>query len=397
MNDDTMTTDYYEVLGVARDASEEQIKKAYRKMAMKVHPDVAQTADAHEQFKKISEAYETLKDPRKRDLYDRGVDPNQMGGFGGQGGFGGGFSSGGFDFTNLVDAMFGAQGSRGPRSRVQRGQDALVRLQLDLAEAAFGITKAVRVDTAVICPVCTGKGAADGAEPRRCTTCHGQGEVTSVQRSFLGDIRSSQPCPNCRGYGSVIPNPCHECAGEGRVRSTRSINVKIPAGVATGNRIHLASHGEVGPGGGPAGDLFVELVVAKHEVFRREGDDLEMVVRIPMTAAALGTSVTVETLAADRPDDDLGEPTIEIDVPAGTQSGARVAVSGEGVPRLRAGGRGDLGVTFMVQTPTRLDEEQRELLRQLSELRDEVSPEGHVQKGGRGMFSRLREAFGAHD
>ncbi|SDE62306.1 molecular chaperone DnaJ [Auraticoccus monumenti] len=397
MNDTTMSTDYYEVLGVARDATEDQIKKAYRKMAMKVHPDVAQTEDAHEKFKQISEAYETLKDPRKRDIYDRGGDPNQAGGFGGAQGFPGGFSQGGFDFTNLVDAMFGGQGSRGPRSRVRRGQDALVRLQLDLAEASFGITKAVRVDTAVLCPVCTGTGSADGGEPTRCTTCHGQGEVTSVQRSFLGDIRSSQPCPACRGYGTVIPNPCHECAGEGRVRSSRSINVKIPAGVATGNRIHLASHGEVGPGGGPAGDLFVELVVRQHDVFRREGDDLEMVVRIPMTAAALGTRVSVQTLASDRPDDDLGPAELEIEVPSGTQSGTRVAVQGEGVPRLRVGGRGDLGVTFMVQTPTRLDDEQRELLRQLAELRDESTAEGHVQKAGKGVFSRLREAFGGHD
>ncbi|MVA77541.1 molecular chaperone DnaJ [Auraticoccus sp. F435] len=392
-----MSTDYYEVLGVPRDATEDQIKKAYRKLAMKVHPDVAQTEDANEKFKQINEAYETLKDPRKRDIYDRGGDPSSMGGFGGQG-FPGGFGgSAGFDFTNLVDAMFGGQATRGPRSRVRRGQDALVRLQLDLAEAAFGITKPVRVDTAVLCPVCSGKGAADGGEPTRCPTCHGQGEVTAVQRSFLGDIRTTQPCPGCRGYGTIIPNPCHECAGEGRVRAQRTINVKIPAGVATGNRIHLANHGEVGPGGGPAGDLFVELAVRNHDVFRREGDDLEMVVRIPMTAAALGTTVTVQTLAADRPDDDLGEPEVELEVPAGTQSGARVAVPGQGVPRLRGGGRGDLGVTFLVQTPTRLDEEQRELLRRLAELRDEATVQPTVQKTGKGVFSRLREAFGGHD
>ncbi len=393
-----MSTDYYEVLGVPRDATEEQIKKAYRRKAMKVHPDVAQTPDAAEKFKQISEAYETLKDPQKRGIYDRGGDPNAMGGFGGAQGFPGGFGGAGFDFTNLVDAMFGGQGGgRGPRSRVRRGQDALVRLQLDLAEAAFGITKSVRVDTAVLCPICSGKGSADGGEPTRCTTCHGQGEVTTVQRSFLGDVRTTQPCPACRGYGSVIPNPCHECAGEGRVRAQRSINVKIPAGVATGNRIHLASHGEVGPGGGPAGDLFVELAVRNHEVFRRDGDNLEMVVRIPMTAAALGTTVSVRTLAADRPDDDLGETEVEIEVPSGTQSGARVAVPEQGVPRLRGAGRGELGVTFMVQTPTRLDDEQRELLRRLAELRDEHSVEPHVQRHGKGVFSRLREAFGGHD
>jgi molecular chaperone DnaJ len=384
-----MSTDYYQVLGVARDASPEQIKKAYRRLAMKLHPDVATEPDAAERFKKVAEAYEVLQDPKKRDLYDRGGDP--LGG--GMGGFNGGFGAGGFDFTNLVDAMFGQQASRGPRSRVRRGQDALVRLDLELAEAAFGTTKPVRVETAVLCPRCNGSGAAEGSKPVRCSTCHGQGDVTHVQRSFIGDIRTTQACPTCRGYGTVIPNPCPECAGDGRVRSNRTINVKIPPGVSTGNRIHLASHGEVGPGGGPAGDLYVELSVAAHETFRREGDDLEVVVRIPMTAAALGTEVMVATLEADLPDADPDTVAVRVPVPSGTQSGTRVAIEGKGVPRLRGSGRGQLGVTLLVQTPTRLDEEQRELLRQLAELREEIRPEGSVQKTGRGVFGRLRDAF----
>ena len=384
-----MSTDYYEVLGVSRDASPEQIKKAYRRLAMKLHPDVATEPDAAERFKRVAEAYEVLQDPKKRDLYDRGGDP--LGG--GMGGFNGGFGAGGFDFTNLVDAMFGQQGSRGPRSRIRRGQDALVRLDLELAEAAFGTTKPLRVDTAVLCPRCNGAGAAEGSQPVRCATCHGQGDVTHVQRSFIGDIRTTQPCPTCRGYGTVIPNPCPECAGDGRVRSTRTINVKIPPGVSTGNRIHLASHGEVGPGGGPAGDLYVELNVASHEFFRRDGDDLEVVVKIPMTAAALGTEVTVATLESDLPDADPDTTTVRVRVPAGTQSGTRIAIDGKGVPRLRANGRGELGVTLLVQTPTRIDEEQRELLRQLAELREETRPEVSVQKTGRGVFGRLRDAF----
>src|SRR5918998_2568932 len=384
-----MSSDYYEVLGVPRDASPEQIKKAYRRLAMKLHPDVATEPDAAERFKRVAEAYEVLQDPKKRDLYDRGGDP--LGG--GMGGFNGTFGAGGFDFTNLVDAMFGQQTSRGPRSRIRRGQDALVRLDLELAEAAFGTTKPVRVETAVLCPRCNGSGAAEGSKPVRCTTCHGQGEVTHVQRSFIGDIRTTQPCPTCRGYGTVIPNPCPECAGDGRVRSTRTINVKIPPGVSTGNRIHLASHGEVGPGGGPAGDLYVELGVASHEFFRREGDDLEVVVKIPMTAAALGTEVLVATLEADLPDADPDSIAVRVPVPSGTQSGTRVAIDGKGVPRLRGSGRGQLGVTLLVQTPTRLDEEQRELLRQLAELREEIRPEGSVQKTGRGVFGRLRDAF----
>ncbi|HEY5845198.1 MAG TPA: molecular chaperone DnaJ [Microlunatus sp.] len=386
-----MSTDYYETLGVPRDASAEQIKKAYRRLAMKLHPDVAQESDASDRFKQVAEAYEVLADPKKRDIYDRGGDP-LGGGLGG--GFNGGFgTAGGFDFTNLVDAMFGQQGARGPRSRVRRGQDALVRLDLELAEAAFGTTKPLRVDTAVLCPRCNGSGATEGSQPVRCATCHGQGDVTHVQRSFIGDIRTTQPCPTCRGYGTVIPNPCVECSGDGRIRSARTINVKIPAGVNSGNRIHLASHGEVGPGGGPAGDLYVELHVANHEVFRREGDDLEVVVKIPMTAAALGTEVTVVTLEADLPDAERDSTTVRVPVPAGTQSGTRVALDGRGVPRLRASGRGQLGVTLLVQTPTRIDGEQADLLRQLAELREETRAEVTVQKHGRGVFGRLRDAF----
>ncbi|WP_130865167.1 molecular chaperone DnaJ [Acidipropionibacterium timonense] len=388
-----MSTDYYEVLGVPRDATAEQIKKAYRRKAMKLHPDVAGPG-SEEQFKLVQEAYEVLQDPQKRAVFDRGGDPTGHGG-----GFDG-FGGAGFDFTNLVDAMFGGASpfgstSRGPRSRTRRGQDALVRLRLSLSEAVFGVTKPLDVDTAVVCPKCHGTGAQDGSEPVTCATCHGSGEVVTVQRSFLGDIRTTQACPACRGYGTVIPKPCQECSGEGRVRTTRTINVRIPAGVADGNRIHLDSQGEVGPGGGPAGDLYVELSVAPHEVFRRDGESLEMTISLPMTAAALGTTVPVRTLEADR--EDLGEEAarLDVEIPAGTQSGTRIVVPGRGVPRLRGAGRGDLGVTVVVRTPTKLDHQQKDLLRQLAEVRGESEAAASVQTaGGKGMFSRLREAFG---
>ncbi len=216
-----------------------------------------------------------------------------------------------------------------------------------------------------------------------------------MQRSFLGDIRTSQPCPQCRGFGTVIPHPCGECSGEGRVRSNRTINVKIPAGVHTGNRIHLESHGEVGPGGGPAGDLYVELHVLDHDTFKRDGDNLETVIKIPMTAAALGTTITLGTLEAERDDSRPEERQVEVTVPPGTQPGTRVALTGRGVPRLRGGGRGDLGVTFLVQTPTRLDDEQRDLLRRLAELRDETTVTARHQSPNRSVFGRLKEAFGA--
>ncbi|MFV0428213.1 MAG: molecular chaperone DnaJ [Arachnia sp.] len=386
-----MSKDYYSILGVERDATGEQIKKAYRRRAMKVHPDVAQDDDAAEQFKELNEAYEVLSDPNKRAVFDRGGDP--MGQGAGFSGFGGGFA-GGFDFSNLVDAMFGAQGGRGPRPRVRPGQDALVRARLTLAEAVFGTTKPIKIDTAVVCPKCSGKGGEPGTEPVTCATCHGQGEITAVQRSFIGDIRTSQPCPQCRGYGTIIPHPCGECSGEGRVRSTRTISVRIPAGVSTGIRIHLEGQGEVGPGGGPAGDLYVELSVTDHKTFRRDADNLEVVVKLPMTAAALGTSVEVTTLEAEWEGSDPDHRTVAVEVPSGTQSGTRIALKNRGVPRLRGGGRGELGVTFLVQTPTKLDERQRELLQELAAVRDEerVAAEAHDGKGG--VLGWLRETFG---
>ncbi|OYN85278.1 molecular chaperone DnaJ [Parenemella sanctibonifatiensis] len=399
-----MLTDYYELLGVERDASADQIKKAYRKAAMRVHPDVAPGPDAAEKFKQVNEAYEVLSDSEKRSIYDRGGDPRaaRRGGGGYGGGFGGFQSAGfgeGFDVNDLFGAMFGqSAGGRGPRSRTRRGQDALIRLELDLSEAAFGVTKPLRVDTADTCSVCQGSGAAEGSEPQTCDTCHGHGEIVQVQRSFIGDIRTSQPCPTCRGYGTVIPQPCLECDGEGRVRTSRTINVKIPAGVATGNRVHLDGKGEAGPGGGPNGDLYVELLVRQHPTFKREGDNLEMVCRLPMTAAALGTEIIIDTLEADLPASDEQDRTVRLEVPAGTQSGTRLVVRGRGIPRLRGSGRGELGVTLLIQTPTKLNDRQRELLQEFAQERDELDADGATvsskeHKEHKGFFDKIRDAF----
>jgi molecular chaperone DnaJ len=381
-------SNYYTTLGVDRDASPEQIKKAYRRLARQLHPDVNPDPATQERFKEVSAAYEVLSDPQKRDLYDRGGDPLSSAGAGGAG-FGQGFS-----FTDIMDAFFGQTGQRGPRPRTRRGQDALIRLEVDLAEAAFGTTQELTVDTAVVCTRCSGSGAEAGSQPVSCETCRGRGEVSQVQRSFLGEVRTARPCPACRGYGTIIPNPCPECSGDGRVRSRRAITVTVPSGVDSGVRIQLAGQGEVGPGGGPAGDLYVEVEVTPHPTFNRRGDDLMCDVHVPMTAAALGTTVQLPTLEADTGSADV-DAFLPLEVQPGTQSGEELTVRGRGVPRLRGTGRGDLVVRVVVDTPTRLDGEQEELLRQLAELRGEEGGDGQFMASHKGVFGRLRDAFGA--
>ena len=373
--------DYYEVLGVARDADAAQIKKAYRRLAREFHPDVNSSEGAEEKFKEVSVAYEVLSDPEKRQIYDRGGNPlgNQAGG----GGYGQGFF-----FDDIMDAFFGGQ-RRGPRSRTRRGQDALLRIKLTLAQAAFGVERDINVDTAVTCEECSGTGAEAGAQPTICTTCQGHGDVQHVQRSLLGDIRTSRPCPMCSGFGTVISNPCAECKGDGRVRSRRKLTVKVPAGVDHGTRIQLSGEGEVGPGGGPPGDIYVEVGVEEHEVFSREGNTLLCTVQVPMTAAALGTLIELPTLESEVKDEI--PKTVELKIKPGTQSGEKVRLGGYGVPLLRGPGRGDLLVTVLVTTPTKLDDEQRELLEKLAEIRDE--PHVQVADNSRGMFDRLRDAF----
>jgi molecular chaperone DnaJ len=390
-----VSQDLYETLGVARDADGDAIKKAYRKLARQLHPDVNPDPETQERFKDVTRAYEVLSDPEKRRMYDLGGDPFS----GGAGGFAG--AGQGFSFTDIMDAFFGGSGGgaggggRGPRPRTRRGQDALIRLDVDLAEAAFGTTRELKVDTAVLCSVCGGDGAAPGSSPQTCETCHGHGETVAVQRSFLGEIRTMRPCAACRGYGTIIPEPCRECSGDGRVRSRRTLTVKIPAGVDTGTRVQLSGQGEVGPGGGPAGDLYVEMHVADHPVFVRAGHDLHCTVTVPMTAAALGTTIQLPLLEADLAAEDSDtERSVELDIRPGTQSGTEVVIGGRGVPMLRGSGRGDIVARVVVETPTRLDERQEELLRELAALRDEESPDGHVHEAPKSVFSRFREAFG---
>ncbi|MGI8693264.1 MAG: molecular chaperone DnaJ [Geodermatophilaceae bacterium] len=373
-----MPTDYYSALGVRQDATAEEIKRAYRKLARDLHPDVNPEPDAQERFREVSRAYEVLSDPQKRQIVDLGGDP-----YGNGNAAGAGFSNFG-GLVDIMDAFFGGStgASRGPRTRVRQGADALIRLDLDLAEAAFGTTEEITVDTAIRCDLCSGAGTAPGTHPATCETCHGRGEVQSVQRSFLGQVMTSRVCPTCGGLGSVIPEPCSKCGGDGRVRSRRTVGVKIPAGVEDGMRIRLTGQGEVGPGGGPPGDLYVEISERPHDIFTRQGEDLHCRVTLPMTAAALGTSLTLKTLDSEE----------EIVIPPGSQSGTVQRLRARGVPRLRGTGRGDLHVHIEVLTPTKLDEEQELLLRQLAAARGEERPSSTRAVGG-SLFSRMRDAF----
>jgi molecular chaperone DnaJ len=373
-----VANDYYGILGVRRDAGPEEIKKAYRRLARELHPDVNPDPQLQERFKEVTQAYEVLSDPEKRQMYDLGADPYA------QRADAGGFGAAGFPFSDLMDAFFGGGAApRGPRSRARRGRNATIRVDLDLAECAFGTTRELIVDTAVVCPTCSGEGSAPGTHPVTCDVCNGRGEISQVTRSFIGQMMTSRPCPACGGFGTVIRKPCPECDADGRVRTRRTIKVRIPAGVEDGTHIQLAGEGEVGPGGGPPGDLFLEIVQRPHPIFERQGDDLHCTVTIPMVAAALGATLQVETL--DGPAD--------VDIRPGTQSGQAIPMYGQGTERLNSSGRGDLIIHVTVETPTKLEPEQEELMRQLAKLRGEEAPPGKFAPGQQGFFSRLRDAF----
>ncbi|HEX3325581.1 MAG TPA: molecular chaperone DnaJ [Actinomycetota bacterium] len=356
--------DPYEILGVSRDASAEEIKRVYRNLARQHHPDTSSDPGAEERFKDITQAYEVLSDPEKRQRYDLFGDARGASGFGGFG-----------DFTDLFSSFFGgvsSGGSRGP----DRGADVVAEVEVTLEEAAAGIEREVDIRTLSECPDCQGSGAAPGTFPTRCSACGGSGEVRQVRRTVFGNVMTATTCGRCHGSGEEISSPCPRCAGAGRVEVTETLTLSIPPGVDDGAQLRVTGRGQAGVRGGRSGDLYVLIRVSAHDVFRRVGDDLGCEVVLPMSTAALGGQIEVPT---------LDEPEL-MDIRPGTQSGEVVTLRGKGMPRLRGRGRGDLVVMLKVETPVHLDAEQEDLLRRFAKLRDE-------EVAARGFLHKIKDAF----
>jgi molecular chaperone DnaJ len=345
--------DYYKLLDLPKTATAEEIKKAYRRLAMRFHPDRnPDDPEAEHKFKECKEAYEVLTDAQKRAVYDQFGHAGLEGGRGGGAGGGGGGFSAGEAFGDIFGEMFGdifSGGQRGGRSQVFRGADLRYELELDLEQAVFGTETEIQIPSLAECKTCKGSGAAKGSVPKTCDTCNGQGQVRVQQSIFT----IQQPCPRCKGRGKIITNPCDTCFGQGRVRQEKKLPVSVPAGVDTGDRIRLNGEGEAGRNGGPAGDLYVEIRVREHAIFEREGSHLSCEVPISITTAALGGSVEVPTLDGE----------VVLKIPSETQSGRVFRVREKGVKPVRGGAAGDLFCRVVVETPVSLSNEQRELLR----------------------------------
>jgi molecular chaperone DnaJ len=366
--------DYYKVLGVAKDATEADIKKAYRRLAMKFHPDRnPDDPTAETQFKEAKEACEVLLDAQKRAVYDQFGHEGLAGGRGG-----GGFDAGGA-FSDIFGEMFGdifGGARRGGGTQVFRGADLRYELEVDLEQAVFGTDTEIQIPTLGECKTCNGSGAAKGSTPKTCDTCHGQGQVRVQQSIFT----IQQPCPRCKGRGKVISNPCDSCYGQGRIREEKTLPVNVPAGVDTGDRIRLTGQGEAGRNGGPPGDLYVEINVRKHDIFEREGSHLSCEVPISFSTAALGGSVDVPTL----------DSAVQLKIPAETQSGRVFRLREKGVKPVRGGSTGDLFCRVVIETPVGLSSEQKELLRKFE---SSLSTDGGHKPREQSFFDGVKKFF----
>ncbi len=365
--------DYYEVLGVGKDASGEDIKKAYRKLARQYHPDVNKEPDAENKFKEVKEAYDTLSDDGKRETYDRygHVDPNQ--GFGGGGGadFSGGFG-------DIFDMFFGGGGRRDPNAP-QRGNDLQYTMTIEFKEAVFGKETEITIPRTETCDTCRGSGAKPGTKPETCSVCRGTGQQEVVQNTPFGRMVNRRSCSNCGGSGHIIRDKCGTCHGSGKVKRQRKLNVRIPAGVDDGAQIRLSGEGEGGMRGGPSGDLYIVIRVKPHDFFEREGDDIYCEVPLTFAQAALGDEIEIPTLSEK----------VKLKIPAGTQTGTFFRLKGKGVPRLRGYGQGDQHVKVTLVTPTGLSEEQKDLLRQFAGIDGGQS----AQEQHETIFDRMKKAF----
>jgi molecular chaperone DnaJ len=360
--------DYYDVLGVAKGASAEELKKAYRTKAKELHPDRnSDNPNAENQFKEVNEAYDALKDPNKKAAYDRYGHAAFEGGMGGGAPRGGGQGDFASAFSDVFDDLFGDfMGGRGQgggaRQRASRGSDLRYNLGVSLEDAYLGVQKTINVPTSVGCSTCSGTGAESGAEPQTCPTCSGMGKVRAQQGFFTVE----RTCPTCSGIGQIIKNPCKPCGGSGRLEKDRSLSVNIPAGVETGTRIRLAGEGEAGLRGGPTGDLYIFIEVQDHTLFQRDGQDLFCNVPVSMASAALGGDIEVPTIDGGRS---------RVKVPSGSQSGRQMRLRGKGMPGLRGGGHGDMFIELAVETPVNLTSRQKEILREFEKLGEDNNPE----------------------
>lgn len=385
-------TNYYEVLGVDSSASDEEIKRAYRKLSRKYHPDVA-GPEYEEQFKQVSIAYEVLSDPEKRRMVDAGIDPlnprESTGGF--SGGFPGGFSG---DFAQAASSIYSQFFGQGfgtpsqPPSRTQRGNDELVDMSVDLETVIFGGKASVQSVMDVVCQSCQGKGSQDGKEPVSCPQCHGTGSQQRVTRTLLGQMMTVVSCSRCEGYGTIIEHPCSTCNGHGRVRQKRTISIQIPAGIQDGARMRLSGQAGVGECGGPAGDLYVDIHVNRDPKFMREGDDLHCWIHVPMSWAVLGHDVEIDTFD--------GKQTVSI--PAGCQPGQEVRIQGLGVTMFKREDRGDIVAHVEVVIPTGLNDHERELMESFEQSHDQdvdnIEPRSDGQvPSKKGFFAKIKEAF----
>lgn len=370
-------SDYYEVLGVSKDASERDIKKAYKRLAMKYHPDrTAGDKDLEAKFKEVKDAYEVLTDPQKRQMYDQyGHAAFEQGGGGHGGGFGGGHGDFGDIFGDVFGDIFGGGGGR--QSRQQRGSDLRYNMDLSLEEAVRGKDVEIKVPTWVSCKPCDGSGAKAGSKPKTCTTCHGAGQVQMRQGFFA----VQQTCPTCQGTGQIISDPCDSCHGQGRVEKTKTLSVKIPAGVDTGDRIRLSGEGEAGMHGAPAGDLYVQVSVREHPIFQRDGNNLYCEVPIGFTTAALGGEIEVPTL----------DGRAKLKIPSESQTGKMFRMRGKGVKSVRSGAQGDLICKVVIETPVNLNDRQRELLEELEQSMGKDGSKNRPKE--KGFFDGVKKFF----